>query len=323
MRDVAGAGRARSLGRVRSARDDRRPHPFALTNLKKIFWPEDGYTKGDLIEYYRAISPWLLPYLRDRPVVLTRYPDGIDGKSFFQKDAPGFAPDWIRTERMWSEDTAARDRLLRLRRRGDAALRRQPRHDPAPHLGAAASPTLEQPDWCVLDLDPKERAVLATWSDVAVAAQRSSATRSDCPHFVKTTGSAGLHILVPLGRQFTYEQSRTLGELLARCWWRELPEIATIIRHVTQRGGKVYVDYLQNGYGQLIVAPFSVRPLPGAPVSVPLAWKEVTHKLDIRKHTIKTVPERMRKLKTDPLAEVLELAPDLGAALEKLMGELR
>jgi bifunctional non-homologous end joining protein LigD len=102
-----------------------------------------------------------------------------------------------------------------------------------------------------------------------------------------------------------------------------LPEIATIVRQVHQRDGKVYVDYLQNGSGKLIVAPFSVRSLPGAPVSVPLAWREVNPRLDIRKHTIKTVPERMRKLKKDPLAEVLELTPDLGAALGSLMEELR
>ena len=139
---------------------------------------------------------------------------------------------------------------------------------------------------------------------------------------VKTTGSTGLHLMVPLGRQCTHEQSRSLGELLARCLVERLPEITTIARQVSQREGKVYVDYLQNGSGKLIVAPFSVRPLPGAPVSVPLAWREVNRKLDIRTHTIKTVPARMRKLGADPLAQVLELSPDLVGALERLVGEL-
>jgi bifunctional non-homologous end joining protein LigD len=128
--------------------------------------------------------------------------------------------------------------------------------------------------------------------------------------------------MIPLDRQCTHEQSRSLGELLARCLVDELPEIATIARQVTRRDGKVYVDYLQNGSGKLIVAPFSVRPLPGAPVSVPLTWREVNRRLDIRRHTIRTVPERMRKLGGDPLAEVLELSPDLGEALERLMEEL-
>jgi bifunctional non-homologous end joining protein LigD len=140
---------------------------------------------------------------------------------------------------------------------------------------------------------------------------------------VKSSGSSGLHLMVPLGRQCTHEQSRSLGELLARCLVGRLPKIATIVRQVSQRDGRVYVDYLQNGSGKLIVAPFSVRPLPGAPVSVPLAWREVTRKLDIRRHTIRTVPERMRKLGTDPLAPVLETSPDLGGALERLMAELR
>jgi bifunctional non-homologous end joining protein LigD len=303
-RDLAGAGEL----------------PFELTNLKKVFWPEDSYTKGDLIDYYRAVSPWLLAYLRNRPVVMTRYPDGIGGKSFFQKDAPGFRPAWIRTERMWSEDTQREidyfvcddeASLLYVVNLGTIPL----------HLWASRVPTLERPDWCVLDLDPKG-APFDHVVEVARAAKKLC-DRIGLPVLVKSTGSSGLHLMIPLGRQCTHEQSRSLGELLARCLVEHLPEIATIVRQVTRREGKVYVDYLQNGSGKLIVAPFSVRPLPGAPVSVPLAWREVNRKLDIRGHTIKTVPERMRKLETDPLAEVLELSPDLGAALERLMAELR
>ncbi|HEY9507874.1 MAG TPA: DNA ligase D [Gemmatimonadales bacterium] len=294
--------------------------PFELTNTKKVFWPEEGYTKGDLIEYYRAVSPWLLPYLRNRPVVMTRYPDGIDGKSFFQKDAPGFRPDWIRTERMWSEDTQREidyfvcddeASLLYVVNLGTIPL----------HLWASRAPTLERPDWCVIDLDPKG----APFEHVVELARAGKALcdRIGLPVMVKSTGSSGLHLMIPLGRQCTHEQSRSLGELLARCLVDRLPEIATVVRQVHQRDGKVYVDYLQNGSGKLIVAPFSVRPLPGAPVSVPLGWREVNRRLDIRKHTIRTVPERMRKLKQDPLADVLELSPDLGAALGRLMEELK
>jgi bifunctional non-homologous end joining protein LigD len=294
--------------------------PFELTNLKKVFWPDEGYTKGDLTDYYRAISPWLLAYLRNRPVVMTRYPDGIAGKSFFQKDAPGFRPEWIRTERMWSEDTQREidyfvcddeASLLYVVNLGTIPL----------HLWASRVPTLERPDWCVLDLDPKG----APFDHVVEVARAAKALcdRIELPVMVKSTGSSGLHLMIPLGRQCTHEQSRSLGELLARCLVERLPKIATIVRQVTQREGKVYLDYLQNGSGKLIVAPFSVRPLPGAPVSVPLAWREVNRELDIRRHTIKTVPARMRRLRDDPLAEVLELSPDLAAALERLMAELR
>ncbi|MBA3892847.1 MAG: DNA ligase D [Gemmatimonadales bacterium] len=308
----------RSPGARRDERVDEGP-PFELTNIKKVFWPEDGYTKGDLIEYYRAVSPWLLAYLRNRPVVMTRYPDGITGKSFFQKDAPGFRPPWIRTERMWSEDTQREidyfvcddaDSLLYVVNLGSIPL----------HLWASRAPTLEKPDWCVLDLDPKG-APFDHVVEVARAA-KDLCDRIGLPVLVKSTGSSGLHLMIPLGRQCTHEQSRSLGELLARCLVERLPRIATIVRQVTQRDGKVYVDYLQNGSGKLIVAPFAVRALPGAPVSVPLAWREVNRKLDIRRHTIRTVPERMRKLGTDPLAGVLELSPDLGEALERLMEEL-
>ena len=327
-RDLAGQS-SEPAGKIpRFARDDNPAArdeeagelPFELTNLKKVFWPEDGYTKGDLSDYYRAISPWLLAYLRNRPVVMTRYPDGIAGKSFFQKDAPGFRPAWIRTERMWSEDTQREidyfvcddeASLLYVVNLGTIPL----------HLWASRVPTLERPDWCVLDLDPKG-APFDHVVEVARAAKKLC-DRIGLPVLVKSTGSSGLHLMIPLGRQCTHEQSRSLGELLARCLVEHLPKIATIVRQVTQREGKVYVDYLQNGSGKLIVAPFSVRPLPGAPVSVPLAWREVNRKLDIRRHTIRTVPGRMRKLGTDPLAEVLELSPDLGEALERLMAELK
>jgi bifunctional non-homologous end joining protein LigD len=286
-----------------------------FSNLTKVFWPAERYTKGDLIEYYRAISPWLLPYLKDRPVVLTRYPDGIEGKSFYQKDAPVFVPQWLRTERIWSEQTQREidyfvcddvESLLYLANLGPIPL----------HVWASRAPTLDRPDWCVLDLDPKG----APFDHVVEVAKalRVLCDEIELPNFVKTSGSSGLHIMLPLGRQLSYEQSRSLGELLARVVVTQLPEIATVTRHVSRRGGKVYVDYLQNISGQLIAAPFSVRPLPGAPVSTPLDWREATGKLDIRAFTIRTVPERMSKRKTDPLRSVIDLAPDLGLVLERL-----
>jgi bifunctional non-homologous end joining protein LigD len=305
------AGSARGRGpESRSA-----PHTVPFTNLQKIFWPDDGYTKGDLIEYYRAISPWMLPYLADRPVVLTRYPDGIAGKSFFQKDAPAFVPDWIRTERMWSEQ-AEREidyfvcddeaSLLYLINMGTIPL----------HVWASRTAKIDRPDWCVLDLDPKD----APFSDVIRVAQTTHALCEEIglPNLVKTSGSSGLHVLIPLGGQCSYEEARSLGELLARLVTAELPEISTVTRQVSRRGGKVYVDYLQIGAGRLIVAPYSVRPLPGAPVSMPLRWSEVELGLDIRSFTIKSAPSRMKKLKRDPLREVLTEKPDLAGAVERL-----
>jgi bifunctional non-homologous end joining protein LigD len=289
--------------------------PF--TNLDKVFWPEEQYTKGDLIEYYSAVADWLLPYLRDRPVVMTRYPDGIEGKSFFQKDAPKFAPEWIRRLRLWSEGSEREldyfvaedpESLLYIINLGSIPL----------HIWSSRVDTLEQPDWCILDLDPKE----APFGDVITIARavRKLCEEIELPCFVKTSGSSGLHVLIPLGRCCTYEQSRTLGQLLGRVIVTQLPDIATVARVPSQREGKVYIDYVQNGHGRLLVSPFCVRPLPGAPVSTPLKWSEVNARLDIGAHTIKTVPDRMKRMKVDPLAEVLDLEPDLNAALSLLGG---
>ena len=288
---------------------------IAFSNLNKIYWPAEKYTKGDLIEYYRAVSKWLLPYLANRPVVLTRFPDGIDGKSFYQKDAPVFAPDWIRTVPIWSEETQREikyfvcddeESVLYLANMGSIPL----------HIWASRVGSLELPDWCVIDLDPKE----APFSDVirtALVLHRVCES-AGLPCFVKTTGKTGLHIMLPLGRQCTYEQSRMLGELLARCVLRELNDIATITRHVTKRGDKVYLDYLQNRHGQTIVAPFSVRPLPGATVSMPLVWDEVNDSLDPKTFTIRNALERMERLGKDPVLPVLDLKPDLPQVLDQL-----
>lgn len=317
---AAGTGGAEPALALAQA-ESRKPiaHDVKFSNREKVFWPDDGFTKGDLIDYYGAVAPWLMPYLKNRPVVLTRYPDGIGGKSFFQKDAPAFIPEWLRTVRIWSEDTkreidyfvcedaAAIQYLANL---GSIPL----------HIWFSRVDSLERPDWCVLDLDPKG----APLSDVVKVAVMLRALCDDIelPSYIKTSGSSGLHVMLPLARQITYDQTRALTQLIAKVVVAELPEIATLTRQVHKREGKVYLDYIQNGYGRLLVAPFSVRPLPGAPVSTPLDWKEVTAKLDIKKFTIKTVPARMKKMKQEPLAGALDDKPDLIAILERLQSKL-
>jgi len=292
---------------------EERTVPF--TNLDKVFWPDEGYTKGDLIEYHREISGWMIPYLEDRPLVMTRYPDGIDGKSFFQKDAPPYAPDWFRRVTLWSEGSERElsyfvaedlDSLLYVINLGTIPL----------HIWSSRIETLAQPDWCILDLDPKD----APFTDVVEIANELHEICKEIglPSFAKTSGSSGIHVLVPLGRQLTYEQSRTLGQLLARVVAAELPKIATLTRSPDRRDGKVYVDFVQNGHGRLLAAPFTVRPKPGAPVSAPLRWSEVNRRLTIESHTIKSVPRRMKRLGEDPLRPVLELEPDLLGALDSL-----
>lgn len=295
------------------------PSELAFTNTDKVFWPEEGYTKGDLLEYHRRIAPWMLPYLRDRPLVMTRYPDGIHGKSFFQKDAPPHAPDWIRTVTVWSEGSGRElsyfvaddvESLLYIVNLGTIPI----------HVWASRTSDLTKPDWCVLDLDPKE----APFGDVVKIALtiRQICDEIRLPSFPKTSGSSGIHVLVPLAGLLDHEQARTLGELLGRVAVARRPDLATLTRSPGKREGKVYVDFVQNGHGRLIVAPFTVRPLPGASVSAPLEWGEVNPDLSIRAHTIRTVPDRMERLGHDPMRAVLEAKPDLLTALARLGEQL-
>ena len=290
-----------------------------VTNGDKIWFPADGITKADVVGYYRAIAPFMLPYLEDRPLVLTRYPDGIDGKSFFQKDAPEWRPDWIRTVRIRSEDVGRdldhflvddADGLAWIANLGTIPL----------HVWASRAAALERPDWCVVDLDPKD----APFEHVVRIARALHALCGELglPAYPKTTGQKGLHVLVPLGGQLTHAQSRTLGELLARAIEAELPEISTTARAIAARRGRVYLDFMQNGHGKTIVAPYAVRPQPGAPVSTPLRWSEVTARLVPARFTIRNVPGRARRRRADPLLPVLSEKPDLVVALEKLRARM-
>ncbi len=307
-RAEADPGPAPAPVRLRS-KDEGQPR---LTRLDKVFWPVEGYTKGDLLRYYEAVWPWLAPYLRDRPLVLTRYPDGIEGKSFYQKNAPEFTPDWVTRAEIDGADYFICNELrtlLHVINSGAIPL----------HVWSARRDSLDRPDWLILDLDPKQ----APFAHVVAIARHIHALLDElrAAHFVKTSGQDGLHVLVPLGRSLDHDDARRLAEVLARVVCADLPEIATITRPVAARGERVYVDYLQNGRGKLIAGPFSVRPRPHAPVSMPLEWKQVNARLDPTKFNIETAPPRLKK-SGDPFAGVLGPGVDavalLGALAERL-----
>ncbi len=290
-----------------------------FTNLDKVLWAEAGVTKGELVDYYRAVGPWLLPYLEDRCLVLTRYPDGIDGNSFYQKNAPDWAPEWIRTATVWSEGSERElsyfvvedlESLLYVANSAAIVL----------HVWSSRVSSLGQPDWCILDLDPKGAPFRHV---VRVALElKEICDEIGLPSFVKTSGSSGLHVLLPLGRRTTYEQSQMLSGLLAQVAVARLPEIATTARALHQREGKVYIDALQNGHGKLLVAPYSVRAVPEASVSAPLTWDEVSEALGPRDFTVRNLPERLESRTADPLRPVLDEEPDLLGALARLAERL-
>jgi bifunctional non-homologous end joining protein LigD len=310
-----GAGVKKPKGRSNSATAPASEPKASVTNPEKIFWPKEGYTKGDLVAYYRAISKWMLPYLKDRPVMLTRYPDGIEGKSFYQKDAPAFAPPWIRTEKIYSEDSQREISYFVLDSEEAIAYVANLAAITI-HIWSSRIPRLERPDWLLFDIDPKGS---TTRHAVEVAREVAAVLREvGLEPCLKTSGQMGLHVVVGLAPKYTYDQAKMFSELVSQVVVNRVPKIATINRNPHTRNGRVYIDYLQLGHGKTIAAPFSVRPMPGAPVSAPMTWKELKPALDPAAYNIKTVPARMSRLKRDPFIDAIEKHAGLEEALPHL-----
>jgi bifunctional non-homologous end joining protein LigD len=286
-----------------------------LTNLDKIYWPDDGFTKGDLIAYYREIAPIILPYLRDRPMSLHRHPDGIDGESFFQKDVGRRPPpDWVRTVPISSESRAGKitylvcddePTLLYLANLGCIELN--------PWNSRVGS--LDKPDFLIIDLDPE---AIPFSKVIAAAVQvRKVLEDAEAECLVKTSGKRGLHICVPLGAKYDYETARQFAEVVANVVHPLLPKTTSLERRPVNRQRRVYLDYLQNSRGQTLAAPYSLRPAPGAPVSTPLQWREVRQGLDPTKFNIRTMAKRIDKV-GDLWKPILGKGVDLMACLGRL-----
>jgi len=289
-----------------------------LTRLHKVFWKDENITKGELIEYYRAIAPHMLPYLADRPTVLTRYPDGIDGDMFYQKSMPDWVPPWLRTTALWSEHSQREVHYVLLDDADGLAFVANLGAIPL-HAWASRIADLERPDYTIVDLDPKN----APREHVVPLALAIHALCEavGLPNYVKTSGQTGLHVLIPLGGQLTFEQARNLAYLIGLLIERQHPDMATTNRNPSARGGRVYLDWGQNAHGQLLVAPFSVRPVAGAPVSMPLTWDEVEPGLDPKRFHLRNALDRVTSWKQDPCRNILDERPDLIAVLDRL-GEL-
>jgi bifunctional non-homologous end joining protein LigD len=265
-----------------------------LTSLDKIYWPDDSYTKGDLIEYYRGIAPVILPYLRDRPMSMHRHPNGIDADSFFQKDVSKQPPpEWVETVVVPADDGKKRveyvlcqneETLLYLANLGCIEMNPWTSH----------VPTLDRPDFLVIDLDPEA----ITFEKVVEAALtlRKVLDKAEIECLCKTSGKRALHICVPLGAKYDHDVARQFAELLATQVNAVIPETTSLERRPVNRQRKVYLDYLQNRRGQTLAAPYSVRPAPGATVSTPLKWTEVKKSLDASRFTIRTILKRIEKV---------------------------
>jgi len=287
---------------------------LTLSNLSKVFWPTEGYTKGELIDYYREIAPLLLPYLKDRPESLLRYPNGIEGKSFYQKDSALLDVDWIPTVSVHSDsnnkdipyllcqDEATLIYLINL---GCIDLN--------PWSSRVGS--LENPDYLLIDLDPHE----TNFSNIITTALtvREVLESLDIPSFPKTSGAKGMHIYIPLGAKYTYEQCRQLAELLCIQVHQKIPGITSLKRNPKERVGLIYLDYMQNIQGQTLASVYSVRAMPGATVSTPLLWDEVTKDLHPSRFTMKNVMKRIEK-HGDLFKKVLGKGIEMEKVLKKM-----
>lgn len=262
-----------------------------FSNLEKAYWPKEGYTKGDLIEYYNQISEYILPYLKDRPQSLNRHPNGIGEPGFFQKDMRD-VPSWVKTVKIHSESEdkdihwlICNDKKTLLYMANLGCIEINPWN--------SRYQKTNYPDYLILDLDPNG----ARFSEVRKTAMhiKKILDKIQADSFVKTSGKTGLHILVPLGAKYTFEQTRQFAEILARRVSLELPKTTSVVRDPKKREKKIYVDFLQNRIGQTISAPYCVRPVPKACVSTPLKWDELKTDFIPQDFTIKNIFERLEK----------------------------
>ncbi|WP_312175737.1 DNA ligase D [Chryseobacterium sp.] len=291
-------------------------HELKFTNVKKIFWPKEKITKGELINYYYQIAPILMPYLKERPESMNRFPNGIDGKSFYFKNVKGKVPEWMDTFDYYSdEDQQHKEYLIA---NNEATLLYMI------NMGCIElnpwSSTVKKPDYptfCIIDLDPDQN----SFDQVIEAAQvtKSVLDGMGIPSYPKTSGSTGLHIYIPLGNKYTYEQSKEFARIIVTLVNQQLPDYTSIERHIADRKGKMYLDFLQNRPHATIACAYSVRPKPGATVSMPLHWDEVKKGLKMSDFTIKNSLERIQSM-GDIFKPVLGKGIDLKKVISQVAG---
>jgi bifunctional non-homologous end joining protein LigD len=293
-------------------------HGVVLTHLDKTFWPKEKYTKGDVIHYYRTIAEYILPYLKDRPLSLRRHPNGIAGQSFWQKDVSGGAeePPWVTTIKLPAESVDKDITYIVCQNEATLVY--------VANLGcielnpwSSRLKSLDTPDYVVIDLDP-EGVLFAAVVEVAQVIHEVL-DKAQILNFCKTSGKRGLHIYIPLGAQYTYDQARQFSKIIVTLTHEQLPEITSLERSPQKRQKKVYLDWLQNRPAQTLAAPYSLRPWPEATVATPVTWEEVTMRLDPAKFNIESIPKRLKRI-GDIWRPVIEKSIDMEKALSRLSG---
>ncbi|MEO6729069.1 MAG: DNA ligase D [Candidatus Dojkabacteria bacterium] len=295
-------------------------NPLSLiSHPDKVYWPDDKYTKMDLAKYYLEVADFILPYLKDRPQNMNRHPDGIKGISFYHKDYEQKHPDFVKTYGIYSDSSKKvvdyilcnnLETLLFLANLGCIEMN--------PWVSTIDS--IENPDYLIFDIDPNDVDFKFT-VDVALKIH-DLLDKIEMDNYIKTSGKRGLHINIPLGGKYTYENSREFSEIVARWLENQLPDLISLERSPDKRKGKIYIDYLQNRQGQTTASVYSARPVIKASVSTPLKWSEVTHKLDPKDYTIKTMAKRLDKV-GDLWKPVLGKGIDMKKAVKNLQDFLK
>lgn len=288
-----------------------------VSNLEKVYWPDSGLTKYDLIDYYIKISDYILPFLKDRPQNLHRHPNGIKEEGFYQKDTTGIFPHWLESVKIFSEHNNKELEYVMCQNQASLIY--------MANLGCieinpwnSRKGDLQHPDYTVIDIDPSSKNTFSEVIEVAMVA-KEVLDKAKIKAYAKTSGSSGIHIYIPLGAKYTYDEARDFTKILCYFIKEELPKLTSMERNVRKRNDKIYLDFLQNRKAQTLAAPYCARPKPGATVSAPLEWSEVKPGLDMHQFTIKTMPERIEK-KPDLFLPILEKGIDIGTAIENLSG---
>jgi bifunctional non-homologous end joining protein LigD len=287
-------------------------HQLKFNHVTKLYWPEDKITKGQMLNYYYKVGEFMMPYLKDRPMSLNRFPGGIHGQSFYQKNVTDKAPDWAKTfdhvtgegkvtKYLVGTDEAS---LLWMNSLGCIEIN--------PWFSRAGTP--DNPDYCVIDLDPDKH----TYDQVVQAALEVKKVLDalDVPAYPKTSGSTGMHIYIPLEGKYTYDQSQMFANIIVKLVHKQIPDFTSLERSIAARNGKMYLDFLQNRPGATIAGPYSLRPKPGATVSMPLSWDEVKPGLTIQHFNIHNTLDRLKET-GDLFHGVLGEGIDLAKTIKK------